>query len=428
VPVNASESRLTEIAERSFLKLWSYPNPYRTKGKEIADVIVVCGDDVIVFSDKASVYRHDDQMIGWNRWYRRAVTESVKQLSGAYRLLTDEKPAIYLDERASQAFPFALPSTRQRRLHLVAVARAEMESLAQWPGLSFDNTAGPQKPFCIGLLKVRHRLVHVFDSLTLDVLLAELDTISDFIGYLYRREKAITCSASVRFRELDLLMLYLLERSNGQWGLVFPQRAAPAAIPEGLWEDPYAVQCRDQSRAANRPSYAIDRLIDHFHTEYVSGRELQEQSFPCEAREKALRNMARESRFGRRIIATEIFDILNEADQTFWASTIESSEFPGVRYVWLAYPQPSQGTDEDTFVQIVLNHLKDHIYVARSIFTSALTIGVTFPNRAAIANSYFLVTHDGTNWTEDAQRGAEALRREQGIFRNLYSLTRQHIR
>ena len=88
----------------------------------------------------------------------------------------------------------------------------------------------------------------------------------------------------------------------------------------------------------------------------------------------------------------------------------------------------SQGTDEDTFVQIVLNHLKDHIYVARSIFTSALTIGVAFPNRAAIANSYFLVTHDGTNWTEDAQRGAEALRREQGIFRNLYSLTRQHIR
>src|ERR1700730_2494114 len=95
------------------------------------------------------------------------------------------------------------------------------------------------------------------------------------------------------------------------YGLVFPQPAAPAAIPEGLWEDPYAVQCRDQSRAANRPSYAIDRLIDHFHTEYVSGRVLQEQSFPFEAHEEALRNMARESRFGRRIIATEMFDIQN---------------------------------------------------------------------------------------------------------------------
>jgi hypothetical protein len=179
--------------------------------------------------------------------------------------------------------------------------------------------------------------------------------------------------------------------------LVFPKPAASAAIPEGLWEDPYAIQCRDQSRAANRPSYAIDRLIDHFHTEYVSGRVLQEQSFPFEAHEEALRNMARESRFGRRIIATEMFDIQNEADhKTFWASTIESSEFPGVRYVWLAYPQPSQGTDEDRFARIVLNHLKDHIYVARSIFTSALTIGVAFPNRAATATSYFLVTFDGT--------------------------------
>jgi hypothetical protein len=154
------------MVQRSFLKLWSYPNPYRTRGKEIADVIVVCGDNVIVFSDKASVYRDDEQITSWSRWYRRTVTDSVKQLSGALRILTQENPTIYLDERASQAFPFELPSLTQRRIHLVAIARAELEGSAHWPGLIFDSAASPETPFRIGSLQVRDRPVHVFGALS----------------------------------------------------------------------------------------------------------------------------------------------------------------------------------------------------------------------------------------------------------------------
>jgi hypothetical protein len=429
MPVNASEGRLTEMVERSFLKPWSYSNPYRTKGKEIADVIVVCGDDVIVFSDKASVYCDDGQITSWSRWYRRTVSDSVKQLSGALRILTQENPTIYLDERASQSFPFELPLLAQRRIHLVAIARAELECLTPWPGLFFDSTASPEKPFRIEPLQVRDRPIHVFDALFMDTFLAELDTISDFVTYLNRREQVITGSVSTQFREFDLLMLHLLERSNGQWGLLLSGSATPSAIPEGLWDDPYCIECRDRSRAEDQKSYIIDRLIDHFHAEYVSGRMLQDQNFPFAAHEEALRTIAKESRFGRRIIANEIVDILNETDQsTFWASTVESAEVAGVRYVWLAYPQPSKGIDDDAFSRSILNHLKDHIYVARSIFKSELLIGVAFPNRAAAETSYFLVVFDGTKWTEDAQRGAEILRTEKGILRDLQPTTRRHVR
>ena len=263
----------------------------------------------------------------------------------------------------------------------------------------------------------------------MDTLLAELDTIADFVAYLYRREQVVTRSVNTQFREFDLLMLHLLERSNGQWGLLLAGSEDPSAIPEGLWEDPYCIQCRDRSHAENRASYIVDRLIDHFHTEYVSGRMLQEQNIPFVAHEEALRTMARESRFAHRIIATGIVDILNEDDQsTFWASTVESVEFPGVRYVWLAYPQPSKEIDDDAFSKTVLDHLKDHIYVVRSIFTSALLIGLAFPNRAATETSYFLVVFDGTKWTEDAQRGAEILRSEKGILRDLQPTTRRHVR
>ena len=54
-----SERYLASLARTTFLSLWSYSNVFRdqglsqqTVGKEIADLLVVCNDDVVVFSDK----------------------------------------------------------------------------------------------------------------------------------------------------------------------------------------------------------------------------------------------------------------------------------------------------------------------------------------------------------------------------------------
>ena len=57
--VTKSESYLAKLAERNFLNLWSYPNTFIDKkvrnkgdGKELCDLLVVCGDHVLIFSDK----------------------------------------------------------------------------------------------------------------------------------------------------------------------------------------------------------------------------------------------------------------------------------------------------------------------------------------------------------------------------------------
>jgi hypothetical protein len=219
---------------------------------------------------------------------------------------------------------------------------------------------GSDKPFFVGSLKMRERLVHVFDAETLETIFAELDTISDFVWYLNRRERAIVENSDTCFQELDLLMLSLLERSEGQWGLLLsPGTAGGAGIPGGLWADAYSAECRNRSRLANRPSYVIDRLIEHFHAEYIHNRLLQDENFGFDAHELALRHLASESRFSRRIIATELFGILNEADQsTFWAATAESFDVAGVRYVWLAYPPPPAAANDDTVGRVILNHLR----------------------------------------------------------------------
>jgi hypothetical protein len=53
MPANRSESFLLQLAERTFLKPWAIPGPAHKAGKEISDLVIPFGDDVIVISDKA---------------------------------------------------------------------------------------------------------------------------------------------------------------------------------------------------------------------------------------------------------------------------------------------------------------------------------------------------------------------------------------
>ena len=50
--VTATERLLAEFCERSFLKLWSYPNPHKDDGHELCDLLAVFGDTVFIFFDR----------------------------------------------------------------------------------------------------------------------------------------------------------------------------------------------------------------------------------------------------------------------------------------------------------------------------------------------------------------------------------------
>jgi hypothetical protein len=61
----ASERHLAQLAERTFLSLWSYPNIHRSQdNKEVCDLLVVFDHDVIIFSDKQVEYKpHADPKV-----------------------------------------------------------------------------------------------------------------------------------------------------------------------------------------------------------------------------------------------------------------------------------------------------------------------------------------------------------------------------
>lgn len=127
-----SERALTKLARKAFLSLWSYPNVYsdenRTNGKgdgkELVDLLVVFGDDVLLFSDKQCAYHSDvDVNVAWPRWYRRAVDKSAKQLAGAESFLKRFPHRVFLDKSCEARLPIALPDSTVARYHLIAVTR-----------------------------------------------------------------------------------------------------------------------------------------------------------------------------------------------------------------------------------------------------------------------------------------------------------------
>src|SRR3954468_5580667 len=101
----ASERLLADLGDAAFLQLWSNPNLFYEKkqggkgdGKELCDMLAVCGDDIIIFSDKTIKWQDDRPLeVAWPRFYRNAVEEAVKQINGANNWITRFPDKIFTD-------------------------------------------------------------------------------------------------------------------------------------------------------------------------------------------------------------------------------------------------------------------------------------------------------------------------------------------
>ena len=114
--VTQSERYLARLAEKSFLNLWSYPAPFRDQqqsgcgdGKELCDLLVVCGRYIVIFSEKTIAWPRGNLTIAWRRWAKRAVRDAAKQAKGAERWITEFSERLFLDRQCETPFPIDLP-------------------------------------------------------------------------------------------------------------------------------------------------------------------------------------------------------------------------------------------------------------------------------------------------------------------------------
>jgi len=353
------------LARKSFLSLWSFPNLYRDSGRsggkgdgqELADALVIFNEHVLIFSDKHSAYSsHKDERIAWSRWYRSAVKESATQLVGALKWITRYPDRIFLDKSCTERFTFPLPSADVAKFHLIAVTRGSLEACKAYfnneslGSLQIDMSLRGHdqhvEPFRIGHV-LEEQFIHVLDELTLDVLMDELDTVTDFVRYLEKKESFLSSGSPlvVASGEEQLAAIYLTKmNADGQHDFVLPQEVGekPPSVfylAEGFWESYVVNPQRVAKKEADKISYNWDGLIEHFVTHGESGPDA----------EMALRLLASESRFSRRHLSEQLLSCMSMemAPGSRYARIVGSAEDLHRVYVFLILDREVASTYEE---------------------------------------------------------------------------------
>lgn len=382
--LNPAEEFVFDLCRRSFLRLWSHANPRgKEPGKELCDVLVVCSPDVVLFSVKHIAYKETGRTdVDQSRWLRSAVDESIKQLHGAERHLSSRSHVIRADGSAG----LSLPPVGEARVHRIAVA---VGSRGKVP-LPFGDFG---KGF-----------VHVLDEISARILLQELDTIADFVEYLVAKEAFCrNVNHLVQFREEDFLAMFL------HAGRRFPESAPDVIIaPDELWDAFIGKPEVAAKSKADEVSYVWDRLIETFVNDVLDNT-LEPEASPSAA-EMALRIMARENRFSRRVLGEAFKDFLAQSQTRPLARMLTAPS--GTVYVFLAYPRESDR-------QRRKEELQRRCFVARGLNPDAATVvGIATEQYSSEGYSLDLAVHQQIEWLSYHDEMLRELQADLGYFVN----------
>jgi len=380
--LNTSEEFVYWVCKRSFLSLWSYATPRGKKGKELCDILVVCDPDIIIISVKdIKLPEISESILGHDRWTKRAIDESVKQIYGAERWIAKAKHVVRLDGSEG----LSIPDVGTRRVHRVAIA------------FGADGKVGfPVGDFGKGY-------VHVLDERSFQVLLSELDTISDFTCYLREKER-LTSRAKVIFEgEENLLALYLHE------GRRFTDGPDFFIVEANLWGALNAMPEFNRRNDANVGSYSWDLAIESVANDILTSN-LEIGPGLAES-ERAMRVMAREDRFCRRLLGRNFVEFVKDArDQRIRARLMQSPS--GVNYVLLRMPPQMDR-------QKYLRELELRCFVARGISSGSSTvIGIGVSDAGNQGFALTILYYDHPEWTLEDAATAKAIQEELDYFRS----------
>jgi hypothetical protein len=334
----SSERRLAALADKSFLNLWSYPNVFIDKkangkgdGKELCDLLIVCGDHVLIFSDKLIAWPEgEDQALAWRRWARRAIEKSVAQIRGAERWIANFPERIFLDKKCTQRLPLPLPPIERRKVHGIAVALGAGDACKRYFGegngslmvtpsiMGAAHWHGEEvAPFAVGDVSPEGSFIHVLDDATLDIVLGELDTITDLTSYLSKKESLIRSGRLVAATGEEDLVAYYMTHLNkrGHHDFVKPDGSdflqdEALALHPGFHADLVGNPQYIAKKEADKASYVWDRLIEAFTTNILGATTLvpEGQSLDVSLHEQGVRHMAIVPRYVRRLLGQGIFE------------------------------------------------------------------------------------------------------------------------
>jgi hypothetical protein len=446
--VTAAERRLAQLCRRSFLSLWSYPAVFRDQGqknggdgKEICDLLVVFENHIIIFSDKDCEFRDTgDLEREWRRWYKKAVLKSAEQVFGAQRWIHQFPNRLFLDRKCKVPFPIALPDPNQAVFHRIVVAhngaRRCREMMGGSGSLMLNNVsvgnAHFDLPFTIGQIDPEKGFVHVFDDTTLDIVMSTLDTISDFIAYLAKKEQFLTGERMVSAAgEEELLAVYFRKlNSSGEHDFVIKGDYDGLAFTEGFWKHFVSSPERRAQVEQDRISYSWDALIEKFVFHAMTDTQYSSNQKPLNEQEIMFRLMAREPRTRRRLLATSLHEVLERSVQSQrpWdARVMAPSHLGDSYYVFLCVSHLSDMSDEE-YRNIRLNLLSEYCQVVKLKWPDATKIvGIATESGLDEQRSEDLIYLDAADWNAEAEAQARENQSRLGLLKEMkLNMSRVH--
>jgi hypothetical protein len=432
VGTTPSEQTLASLCERSFLKLWSYPNPFNEDGKELCDLLVVFEDQVIIYFDRDAVLpliSTKEPQVLWDRWRKKVIDKQLNTARGAARYILNGGQ-IFLDAKREIPFPLSL-NLEKIKIQKIIVAHGAKEACLGssesnvFGSLAIVYSADPpiyELPFLINLDK--EDPIHVFDSHNLPILLGELDTIADFTNYLSAKVEAIRRLDMLSYcGEEDLLAHYLLNfdaEAKRHYIGTKDSSINGVAISEGEWKDFIEMPMYARTKAANKVSYLWDDIIQDTSQNTLDGTLMG--SSPLLGR-SAILEMAKEPRFMRRSLSEMMRSAVVNFPETAGFSrnvTLMASVTPKKAYVLLQLRPPEDfriasdyRAKRQTFLEIACAAAKNKLPVLETI----VGIAIDAPKFVKEDGEDFILM-DCKDWSEETRKYYELLNKDWGFFQS----------
>jgi len=315
-----SERFLTNLCDKTFLKLWSFANPFKADGKELCDLLAVFENHIFIFFDRESKKfdnQNNNTFVSWMRWEKEVIDKQIKTSNGAENYIK-KASKIYLDNKCKTPFPLNI-SAPNASIHKIIVAHGAALACKNFHS---DNISGslaisygfPSDKSSIPFMKNldKNNPVHILDSYNLEIILNELDTFYDFTTYLEAKEAAIKKLDFLAYcGEEDLLAHYFLnfdESNNKHYIGTTDKEINGVFIPEGEWEAFSQSNPYNNKKLADKNSYLWDELIQRTCQNVLEGT--IKGNADILNGQSALHEMAKEPRFFRRALSDKMIKVI----------------------------------------------------------------------------------------------------------------------
>jgi len=305
--------------------------------------------------------------------------DNLRQLNGAWRQLFDLKTPIELGN----------PKRRKEKFDPSIITEIYLISVL----------FGKPPNYLVFAESIKTYQVHVFSQRFTEIVLNELDTVTDFVHYLGEKQNLLTQDRNIHVigGEEELLVIYLQDgRSFGEL-LEYDDIHTTG----GIWQQHTAKPEYLAKKRADEISYLVDHLIEIIHDGEVKEYEI------------VARELARLNRYKRRLLANALYEGRIKALNGTGSLLRRLVPLDGVT-ICLLYQDKTDNTGKGR-----QNRLSMMCFVARGLHrANEKVIGIATDKTLSDVDSYDFCLVNIADWTDEMQRWMERIQEETGMFKN----------